>query len=121
MSEWPDRIDHWLEGQLYGMDGEPITAREWREYVEHPERKRVAWDEIEGVRISTVLLVLDHNFGFPGPPLIFETMIFGLETLAEEQWRYSTREEAEEGHRRAVELVRLELAIVEGPRADGPT
>lgn len=104
-------LDEWLGGQLYDMDGNPISAEGWRYYIENPERKRVAWTELEGVRVSTVLLVLDHNYGLPGPPLIFETMIFGLEELEGEQWRYSTKEEALEGHERAVELVRLELAL----------
>lgn len=52
--------------------------------------------------ISTVFLGLDHSFG-DGPPLLFETMIFGGE---HDQWqeRCSTWDEAEAMHKRACEL-----------------
>lgn len=45
----------------------------------------------------------DHRFG-SGPPLVFETMIFGGE-YDECQWRYSTKLEAEQGHARVVEAL----------------
>lgn len=57
----------------------------------------------DGVRVSTVFLGTDHSF-FGGPPMLFETMIFGGEH-DEYQERYSTWEEAEAGHQRAIELV----------------
>ena len=46
---------------------------------------------------------LDHAF-MGGPPLLFETMIFGGEH-DQFQERYSTWEEAMAGHKKAVELV----------------
>lgn len=54
------------------------------------------------IRVSTVFLGLDH--GFNGKILLFETMIFGGE---HDEWqdRYSTWDEAIEGHKKAVELV----------------
>lgn len=58
----------------------------------------------EPTRISTVFLGLDHSFG-DGPPMLFETMIFGG-SLDGEQERYSTWDEAEAGHKRWVEKVR---------------
>ncbi len=58
----------------------------------------------EPVRISTVFLGLDHRFG-EGEPQLFETMIFGGE-FDQEQWRYSTWEEAEKGHQKAIEKVK---------------
>jgi hypothetical protein len=57
------------------------------------------------VRVSTVFLSLDHAFHVgteKGPPLLFETMVFGLPDGAEYQDRYSTWEEAEAGHREVV-------------------
>lgn len=57
----------------------------------------------EPVRISTIFLGLDHRFG-SGPPLLFETMIFGGK-FDQEQWRYSTWDEAERCHRNAVEKI----------------
>ena len=48
------------------------------------------------VRISTVFLGLNHSF-FEGPPLWFETMVFGG-PLDQEQDRYTTWDEAKAGH-----------------------
>lgn len=56
-----------------------------------------------GVHVSTVFLGMDHSF-FGGPPILFETMIFGGEH-DEYQQRYATWEEAEAGHDKAVNLV----------------
>ena len=65
--------------------------------------RRVAFDNPrDGVRVSTVFLMIDHQFG-GGPPLLYETMIFGG-AHDQEQWRYSTRDAALAGHARAVEL-----------------
>lgn len=56
------------------------------------------------VRVSTVFLSLDHSFG-QGPPLLFETMVFGG-TMDGRQVRYSTWDEAEAGHARIVDAAR---------------
>jgi hypothetical protein len=65
-------------------------------------------DKIGEASISTVFLSLDHGvsrfFGGEGLPVLFETMIFGGEH-GDYQERYSTYDEAEEGHRKAVEMV----------------
>jgi hypothetical protein len=83
----------------------PISdTLEWARAFEDRDKRRVARDQIGEVTISTVFLGLDHSWG-GGPPLIFETMIFGGEH-SDDQWRYSTWYEAVEGHRRAVALVR---------------
>lgn len=52
------------------------------------------------VRISTVWLGLNHNFG-SGTPLIFETMIFGG-ALDGSEIRYGTIQEARIGHQEMV-------------------
>jgi hypothetical protein len=57
----------------------------------------------QDVRVLTIFLGLDYQFG-DGPPLLFETMIFGGEHN-EDQWRYSTWDEAEAGHDAAVAKV----------------
>jgi hypothetical protein len=44
--------------------------------------------EIGNVKISTVFLGLDHSY-FAGPPILFETMVFGGE-YDEHQQRYTT-------------------------------
>lgn len=66
----------------------------------------VAKTKIGDSEVSTVFLGTDHAFG-GGAPLLFETMIFGgkHDEFCE---RYSTWEEAEEGHKRAIALVEQE-------------
>lgn len=59
----------------------------------------------EEVRVSTVFLGIDHNYSDRGPPLLFETMIFGG-PHNDYQERYATWDEAERGHAKAVALVR---------------
>lgn len=91
------------EPNLYfDRDGNPIDLMEWA----------LAWKFGNGVDktvigevcISTVWLGIDMSFGI-GPPVIFETMIFGG-GLDEYQWRWRTVEEAQAGHNRIVEMVR---------------
>ena len=89
----------------YILDGKtPREAEllEWARWYETAER-HVAVDTLDGgVRVSTVFLGLNHQYG-DGPPLIFETLIFGG-PMGQDMWRYSTWQEAEEGHRAAVGL-----------------
>lgn len=74
----------------------------WGRWHESAER-HVADETIGEVRISTVFLGLDHQWG-KGPPLLFETMIFGGEH-DEFQERCSTWDEAVEMHARAKRMV----------------
>lgn len=97
-------------------NGEPqlcedtITWAKWYESRRDPSN--TAWivgktEIAEGIRVSTVFIALDHNWG-DGPPLLFETMVFGG---VHEGWqdRYATRKEATEGHERACAMVRESL------------
>jgi hypothetical protein len=61
--------------------------------------------------VSTVFMGLDHSFG-GGEPVLFETMVFGGPTDQEYQWRYRTFDEAERGHRAAVEETRKAVAQI---------
>ncbi len=64
----------------------------------------VGRDEFDEQAVSTVFLALDHNFG-DGPPLLFETMVFGGKY---DQWmdRYHTYEEALAGHNRVIDRIK---------------
>ncbi len=83
---------------------------EWANMLKGSDRT-VAKTIIEGgkkdIRVSTVFLGLDSSFE-QGPPLIFETMVFDGE-LDGEMDRYTTWEEAEEGHKKMVESVMKSL------------
>jgi hypothetical protein len=61
------------------------------------------------VRVSTVFLGLDHNFRGSGPPILFETMIFGGPHEGYQD-RYASRDEALLGHAKALALAKGEVA-----------
>jgi len=85
-------------------DGKPIAVDdvlEWALWFETAERV-VAKDDIGGAHISTIFLGIDYNFD-SGPPVLWETMIFGGEH-DEYQERYTSEKDARAGHKRAVEL-----------------
>ena len=88
-------------------NGNPVKVSdplEWAMWFQTADRT-IAFDELpDGVRVSTVFLGLDHQLG-NGPPLLFETMVFGGE-LDEEQERYSTRDGAITGHAAMLARVR---------------
>jgi hypothetical protein len=98
----------------YDRQGNPLTDEEHlairvRASKSGEDVKRVALDVLPGdVRISTVWLGLDHGWG-GGPPLIFETLVFGG-PMDGEMDRYSTEAQAVEGHARMVEAVRAARA-----------
>lgn len=92
----------------YILDGHEVVpvedVLEWGAWFENShERRRVAEDFVGSVRVSTVFIGLDHQWG-DGPPLLFETMVFGgrLDDFTD---RYSTWDEAEAGHRAALAKV----------------
>jgi hypothetical protein len=80
----------------------------WGRWMEDGNRQ-VALDSVGGgAYVSTVFLGLDHSFG-DGPPLLYETMIFGGRHDGYQE-RYATREEALEGHRRALFMAKESLS-----------
>jgi hypothetical protein len=108
--------------RYYDRAGNPLELMEWARMFEDggEDYRRVAYDLIvygEGhAEISTVWLGLDHNFSMYGPPLIFETMVFGGPDEDEmEQHRYSTEEEARIGHAGVVEMVSLKIMMEARP------
>lgn len=77
----------------------------WGTWFENAENCKVAQTEVNGAKVSTVFLALNHNFG-EGTPILFETMIFGNDEFEDFQWRYSTWEQAEAGHEKAVSMLK---------------
>lgn len=72
------------------------------------ERRIIKIDNVsEFVRVSTVFLMLDHNYIPGGPPVLFETMIFGGDHDGYQD-RYTTKAEALIGHEKAVKLAKGE-------------
>ena len=88
----------------------PITIDELVNQRIYDSDNKVAYTNItKDIYVSTVFLVLDHSFG-EGPPLVFETMIFGGE-LDQYQERYSTYQQAEAGHLKACREARKALPL----------
>lgn len=84
---------------------EPCSMEEWRQLHEGPGNpRRVDRYEFDGGMVSTVFLGLDHGWG-EGPPILFETMVFGG-PLDQEMERYCTWDEAVAGHERWVQRVK---------------
>ena len=91
-------------GQYYRRDGSQYNnVLDWAKDFEKLDRAVKQETLSNGYRVSTVFLVLNHNFG-GGKPLIFETMVFeGNNFVGLDADRYSTEKEAIEGHKRMVE------------------
>lgn len=86
-----------------------MESSEWME--NNPNRKTVGYDELkdlhgDDVRVSTVFLGLDHCWN-GGKPILWETMIFGGVNDQNYQERYSSYEDALEGHQNAINFIKL--------------
>jgi len=87
---------------LDGKKAKSADLMEWAMWFETADRHVAKTSVNDEVNVSTVFLGLDHSFG-SGPPLLFETMIFGGEH-DQYQDRYETWDQAEVGHEEAVKL-----------------
>jgi len=116
----------------YILDGKnPVVCENILEWAKQmgSDNRIVEQSQFGDVKVSTVFLGLDHSFGGEEPlnkqfdendpfgeevgyikPILFETMIFGGEN-DQYQERYSTWDEAVEGHKKACDLVSLGYII----------
>lgn len=105
----------------YNLDHQEITVQEAEELLGDHEARRVGFTEIGPYVVSTVFLVLDHQYG-EGPPVLYETMVFSASAMnpdAEDPdpellleldcSRYCTLEEAQAGHEGMCLLIRATL------------
>jgi len=92
------------EGKYILIDKIPVpepNLLKWGKWLQTPGVTRIAETKLKTVRISTVFLGLDYSMT-QGEPILFETMIFGGKHHGYQE-RYSTYEQAEEGHKKAVQ------------------
>jgi hypothetical protein len=68
----------------------------WRTIFQETCRKTRMVLRGQMIEVSTVPLMIDHQWG-SGPPLLWETMIFGPDG-GDPQWRYNTMAAAHHGH-----------------------
>ena len=88
------------------VDKKPVVEKDiikWSRWYEKGDRK-VANTVIDGVRVSTVFLGLDHSFE-SGEPILFETLVFDGDKDGDMD-RCSTWEQAEKMHEKMCTKVR---------------
>ena len=101
----------------YDKEGNPIDLMKWADLMQNEDYKIIKQEQVGKYFVSTIWLGLDHNLWSSGAPIIFETMIFNKsnkevqDPLHLNLARYSTIQEALEGHK---EMVDLCTKILEG-------
>jgi hypothetical protein len=129
--DWRDR-EYGPQFFILGPDHQLIRVSDvltWGKHFEEGERvveqtgyRKYEWEDgpygrmpvhVAGIEVSTVFLGLDHRFFGDGPPLVFETMVFGG-PLNGEMERYGSWAAAEAGHKRWVAKVFPALARRKG-------
>lgn len=91
-----------MVGMHYDFEGNPIDLHTWGLLFESSARIVEQTDLPNGYWVSTVWMGLDHSWN--NKKLIYETMVFWKATFdAQEEARYSTLEDAVEGHKKLVE------------------
>jgi hypothetical protein len=130
--DWDDEKKYGPRLFILGPDHQLISCSDvltWGKHLEEADRivAQTGWRKCEmqdgpygrmpvqvaGIQVSTVFLGLDHRFFGDGPPLVFETMVFGG-PLNGEQERYGSWAAAEAGHKRWVKKVFPALARRKG-------
>jgi hypothetical protein len=105
----PDRPHYYVL-----IDRRPVPLADndvlaWAAAFENIDNRHVANTKVHGVCVSTVFIGIDMNWFGTGPPILFETMVFGG-ALDGRQLRCSTWEEAEIQHEFVVSAVKLQFA-----------
>lgn len=98
----------------YLNEDKTVRACSLLEYIDQmmgmskSDTKHVDYDFIGEHIVSTVWLGLNHNWDESGPPLVLETMVFEDGKIGQDIYRdrYSTWDEAVQGHKKAIEWVK---------------
>jgi hypothetical protein len=92
--------------------GEPEEADviTWASWFEQNRNMRAVKREYvdDGVMVSTVFLGIDHSFLLGEKPILWETMVFGGK-FDQHETRFSTRQEALDGHKRICDAIKAGL------------
>jgi hypothetical protein len=76
----------------------------WFLWFGNMDNRRVGLTQIGAVVISTIFGGIDRSYGHGGPPLLFETHVFGGKH-DDDEWLTSTWEEAEAKHAEIVQML----------------
>src|SRR5215472_10556739 len=107
-----DRMMRRLGSGFYKLDADNRVVETdvwgWAEFFERHDNRVVGYTEINSeMLVSTIFLGLDSRVIGEGPPIVFETMIFGgPPELDRMMRRYSSYDDAETGHKAAVRQAR---------------
>jgi hypothetical protein len=93
-----------LDGRKAVPAADLMAWAEWRARAERIVQRTN--DVTPGCDVSTVFLGIDYDPTGLGPPLLFETMVFGGPLNLETERYTTTWEQAEAGHARMVDRVR---------------
>lgn len=91
--------DHSIEPAPLREDKGMPTDEYYKWFENFYESRFVAREDVGEHTVSTVFLGLDHGYSEDGPPVLFETLVWKADG-SEDMYRYSTYDEAIEGHRR---------------------
>jgi hypothetical protein len=83
----------------------------WAELFKDIEKRRIDYNQIDKVDISTVFLGIDHNYTLKGKPILFETMAFDENGDVLSCRRYSTWDDAKAGHLEALKKARIKAGL----------
>jgi hypothetical protein len=96
-------MSDWLRGNYFFVMEDDHSIRpvgsmeEWCQWYEKAHCS-IDWAGNAELYVSTIFLGLNRNWFGEGPPILFETMVFGGE-YNELTFRYSTYDEAIAGHK----------------------
>lgn len=98
------------------VNGEPVPEpdlKKWGKWFQDNPKDRIVKQETIGdLKISTVFLGLDHRWtNDSGPPILWETMVFGGEMDSEQMRCTGSRADAEAMHQRMIREVIKEPLI----------
>lgn len=97
--------------KYYVLDGtgNPVVETDihkWARWFDGAKQERIVEKTlIKDIMVSTVFLALDHNYGGKGPPILWETLVFGGPMEGEQDRCAGVREQAEAMHRKMVDRV----------------
>ena len=108
-----------MKPRWYILDDEnrpvEVDIRTWGKWFDNVDHRIVGYTQITSdVLVSTVFIGLDHRpvsmFGSSGPPILFETLIFGGDEDGLMQ-RYASWDDAKTGHDVLVNKMRAKLKV----------
>lgn len=91
------------------VNGRPMlepSLDAWAQWMQFSPERMVARNKVGKSTVSTIFLALDHNFSGKGPPILWETMVFGGPMHHHQERCSGSKEQAEAMHARILKLVR---------------